>query len=91
MNVITFTEARSSLKQVMDEVCLDHHPTVITRQRGEHVVMMSLDDFNSMQETLHLLSSPRNAQRLLESIEAVKAGRVSVRGLMTIGESKDEK
>lgn len=82
MNILTFSEARAGLKQAMDDVCRDHEPTVITRQRGEHVVMISLDDFNSMQETLHLLESPANARRLSESIAQFKAGKTSARGLI---------
>ncbi|WP_414445299.1 type II toxin-antitoxin system Phd/YefM family antitoxin [Burkholderia sp. 22PA0106] len=82
MNILTFSEARASLKQAMDDVCRDHEPTVITRQRGEHVVILSLEDFNSMQETLHLLGSPANAKRLSESIAQFKAGKTSVRGLI---------
>lgn len=75
MNVLTFSEARASLKQTMDDVCNDHAPTVVTRQRGEHVVIMSLADFNSMQETLYLLSTPENAKRLTDSIAQLKAGK----------------
>ncbi len=76
MNVLTFSEARASFKQTMDDVCNDHVPTVITRQRGEDVVMMSLADYNSMQETMYLLSSPKNASRLMESIAQLKTGKL---------------
>lgn len=79
MNILTFSEARASFKQALDEVCKDHEPTVITRQRGEHVVMISLEDYNSMQETLHLLGSPTNAQRLRESIAEFRAGNTSIK------------
>lgn len=82
MNILTFSEARASFKQALDSVCKDHEPTVITRQRGEHVVLISLDDYNSMQETLHLLGSPANAERLRRSIAEFKAGKTSVRGLL---------
>ncbi|CAB3905783.1 type II toxin-antitoxin system Phd/YefM family antitoxin [Achromobacter deleyi] len=82
MNVLTFSEARASFKQALDSVCKDHEPTIITRQRGEHVVMMSLDDYNSMQETLHLLGSPVNAERLRQSIAEFKAGKTFNRGLL---------
>ncbi|OXJ15366.1 type II toxin-antitoxin system Phd/YefM family antitoxin [Burkholderia sp. AU6039] len=82
MNILTFSEARAGLKQAMDDVCRDHEPAVITRQRGEHVVLMSLDDFNSMQETLRLLESPANAKRLSESIAQFNAGKTSIRGLI---------
>jgi antitoxin YefM len=82
MNILTFSEARASFKQALDEVCKDHEPTVITRQRGEHVVMISLDDYNSMQETLHLLGSPKNAERLRESIAEFKAGKTLIKDLL---------
>lgn len=82
MNVITFSEARASLKSVMDDVCKDHNPTVVTRVSGEHVVMLSLADFNSMEETMYLLSSPKNANRLMESIAQLKAGRVHTKELI---------
>lgn len=82
MNVITFSDARASLKTVMDDVCKDHNPTLVTRVNGEHVVMMSLADFNSMEETMYLLSSPKNANRLMESIAQLKAGRVQTRELI---------
>lgn len=91
MNVLTYTEARASFKQTMDSVCLHHDPTIITRQRGEHVVMMSLADYNSMEETMYLLSSPRNAERLMRSIEQVKAGKAKERGLITRGQQEAAK
>ena len=82
MNILTFSEARAGLKAVMDEVCTAHSPTVITRQKGESVVMLSLADFNSIEETLYLLASPKNASRLLTSIEQLKAGKAQNRGLI---------
>jgi antitoxin YefM len=82
MNILTFSEARAGFKQALDTVCRDHEPTVITRQRGEHVVMMSLDDYNSMQETLHLLGTPTNADRLRQSIAEFKTGKTVVKELL---------
>lgn len=82
MNILTFSEARAGLKAVMDDVCTDHSPTVITRQNGEAVVMLSLADFNSIEETLYLLSSPNNASRLLASIEQLNSGKAKKRGLI---------
>lgn len=81
MQVLTFTQARAGLKQTMDDVCRDHEPAVITRQRGEPVVMISLEDYNGMQETLYLLSSSANAMRLRESLDEVRAGKVQVKEL----------
>ena len=88
MNILTFSEARAGLKAVMDDVCADHSPTVITRQNGEAVVMLSLADFNSIEETMYLLSSPKNASRLLASFEQLKAGKARVRELDRNEESK---
>jgi len=83
MNILTFSEARAGFKQALDAVCKDHEPTVITRQRGEHVVMISLDDYNSLQETLHLLGTPANADRLRRSIAEFRAGKTFVKDLLT--------
>lgn len=92
MNILTFSEARAGFKQALDTVCRDHEPTVITRQRGEHVVMISLDDYNSMQETLHLLGNPTNADRLRQSIAEFKASKTFVKGLLKNDTAeKDEK
>jgi antitoxin YefM len=82
MNILTFSEARAGLKTVMDDVCKDHAPTVITRVSGEHVVMLSLADFNSMEETLYLLRSPKNASRLMESIAQLESGKAQIRELI---------
>jgi antitoxin YefM len=91
MNILTFSEVRASFKQAIDNVCRDHEPTVITRQRGEHVVLLSLDDYNSMQETLYLLSSANNAKRLRESIAQLKAGKTQVRELLRHEQAEDQK
>ncbi len=82
VKVITYSEARASLKGYMESVVEDHIPTVITSQRGRPVVMLSLEDYTSMEETIHLLSSPANASRLAESIEQFKQGKASQRGLI---------
>lgn len=82
MNILTFSEARAGLKTVMDDVCKDHAPTVITRVSGEHVVMLSLSDFNSIEETMYLLGSSKNASRLMESIAQLKAGKAHFRELI---------
>ena len=91
MNIVTFSEARASLKTVMDNVCKDHTPTVVSRVNGEHVVMLSLADFNSMKETLYLLSSPANANHLLESIAQLKAGQAQARELIRDEKPKKQK
>jgi antitoxin YefM len=81
MDVLTFTDTRQNLKDVMDRVVEDHAPVVITRQRAESVVMVSLSDWHSLEETARLLSSPKNAARLAEAIAELDAGRGVTHGL----------
>lgn len=71
MNAITYTAAREQLASTMDRVCNDHDPVIITRNRDQAVVMLSLEDYESLQETAYLLRSPANAKRLLDSMDAL--------------------
>ena len=73
MDVITYSEARANLKGVMDRVVSDRTQVVATRQKSEAVVMMSLADWNAVEETLNLLSTPSNAARLRRSIGQLEA------------------
>ncbi len=75
MDVISYSDTRANLKEVMDRVVEDRAPVVITRQKAEAVVMVSLADWNAMEETLHLLSSPVNAERLRDAITQLDAGK----------------
>lgn len=79
MNAITYSAARADLAKTMDKVYDDHDPVVITRKSGKNVVMLSLEDFESWQETAYLLRSPNNAKRLLKSIEQVEKGNLKKR------------
>ena len=81
MNTITYTSARSNLAQTMDKVCDDHAPVIITRKAAKPVVMMSLDDYEALEETAYLLRSPKNACRLLESIVQLEADKGTEREL----------
>ncbi len=75
MDIVTYSEARNNLKSVLDKVVANSMPTVIFRQRGGSVVVMSKDDYDSMAETNYLLSTPANARRLRESIAQMDAGK----------------
>ena len=68
MDSISYTTARANLAKTMDRVCESHEPVIITRSREPSVVMLSLEDFNSLEETAYLLSSRENAKRLLDAI-----------------------
>ena len=74
MQAITYTAARENLASTMSRVCSDHNPVIITRKRDQAVIMMSLEDYESLQETAYLLRSPANANRLSEGIEQLEHG-----------------
>lgn len=75
MDSISYTAARATLAKTMDHVCESHEPLIITRSGQDSVVMLSLEDFNSLEETAYLLRSPKNTQRLLEAIAELEGGR----------------
>ncbi|MCQ2992596.1 type II toxin-antitoxin system prevent-host-death family antitoxin [Pseudomonas syringae] len=82
MQTINYTTARAHLSETMDRVNEDRTPLLVTRQKGEPVVMMSLADFNALEETAYLLRSSQNAQRLITSIESLRSGKAKARKLV---------
>ena len=82
MQVVSFTEARNNLKSVLDQVVNDADCTIITRRDAEDAVVMSLDYYNSLMETLHLTANPANAAHLAESIRQLRAGEAQRRDLL---------
>ena len=74
MGYVSYSELRQNLKKHLDSVCENRTPLVVTRQGGEPVVMLSLAEYESLEETLHLLRSPVNAERLLRSIKEAEEG-----------------
>ena len=75
MKTMTYTESRANYADVLNAVVDDREEVVITRAGHEPVVIVSLDDYESLKETAYLLRSPENAQRLLASIERLESGR----------------
>jgi antitoxin YefM len=84
MKVVNFTEARSSLKGVIDQVIADADYTVISRRDAPDAVLMSLDSFNALMETVHLLKSPANAAHLARSVEQFRSGQLQHRDLVWV-------
>ena len=82
MRVVSFTEARNGLKTVLDNVVNDADTTVITRRDSEDAVVMSLDYYNSLMETVYLLKSPANAAHLAKSISQYQESEYTQRDLM---------
>ena len=81
MNAITYSSARENLAHTITEVFRNHDPVIITKKGTDSVVMMSLEDYESMKETTYLLRSPKNARRLLESIQQLEEGKGRERDL----------
>jgi antitoxin YefM len=82
MEAMTSNQAKHQLDQLIDRVILDAEPTILCNEQGKQAVLMSLDEFNSWQETLYLLSNPANAEHLRKSIAQANSGKKSVRELI---------
>jgi antitoxin YefM len=82
MDAISYTTVAQNLAKTFDRVCDDHQAIIITREAQQSVVIMSLDDYNSLEETAYLLRTPQNAQRLLASIAQLEAGNGTERELL---------
>ena len=81
MKAITYTAARQNLAKTMEKVCKDHAPVIVTRKTTNSVVIMSLEDYEALEETAYLLRSPKNTRRLIESIAQLEEGKGSEREL----------
>jgi antitoxin YefM len=82
MDHVLYTELRQNLKKHLDKVCNDRAPLVVMRRNAEPVVMLSLADYESLEETLYLLSNPANAEHLRKSIADADAGKLFPHDLM---------
>lgn len=82
MEVISYSDLRKDLANMLDRVQQDHIPILITRQNSKPAVLISLDDFNAYEETAYLLKSPKNAERLRQSIAEAEAGFTQARTLI---------
>ena len=81
MKSVVYSFVRQHLAQTMKSVCADHDPVIVTSKNDTSVVMMSLSDYEALQETAYLLRSPRNTRRLLESVRQIESGKGKIRQL----------
>jgi antitoxin YefM len=88
MRIINFSDARSSLRAVIDQVVEDADVTVISRRDAPDAVVMSFDHYSSLMETVHLLSSPANAAHLAKSIAQARAGQAQQHELIDVPDTK---
>ncbi|MGD0094493.1 MAG: type II toxin-antitoxin system prevent-host-death family antitoxin [Planctomycetota bacterium] len=82
MRAITCTEAKEKLDETIERVCEDHDPVTITKRRHKVVVMIPLDEYESLTDTSYLFKSPRNAKRIRDSIKEIEEGRGKERKLI---------
>ena len=82
MNATTVNDAKNNLDRLIEQVTADAEPTIICGDQGQKAVLLSLEEFNSWQETLYLLANPANAAHLRQSITEAKAGKTLERELI---------
>ena len=82
MKAISYTMARNNLAKTMEKVCKDHNPIIVSRRNNESVVIISLDDYESLNESSYLLQSPKNKKRLMDSIKELNNGKGKERELI---------
>lgn len=82
METISYSLLRNNLAKTLDKVDEDHAPVIITRQNGKSTVLVSLEDFQSYEETAYLMASPANAERLNKAIAQIESGNSVERGLI---------
>ena len=82
MQSVLFEDAKNQFDSLCEKTCQDHEPYIINRADHNHVVVMSLEDFNAWQETQYLLSTPANAERLLRSLAFARSGKLTQRELI---------
>ena len=76
MQAVNYSDARKKLKEYLDHVYENHDPLIITRKNNENVVVISLEDYNSLTETHYLLSTSANKQHLASSLESARRGKL---------------
>mgnify|MGYP003392454019 FL=1 len=82
MQSLFFKEAQQNFDQLCQKACQDHEPYIVNREDNNHVVILSLADFNAWQETHYLLSNPANAERLLRSLDKARNGQMMQKELI---------
>ncbi|CAN5209757.1 YoeB-YefM toxin-antitoxin system antitoxin YefM [soil metagenome] len=82
MQTMNYSYTRQHFAEIMDKVNDDHAPMLITRQKGKPVVMISLEEYNSLEETTYLLRSPKNAKRIMAALEQIRKGEGKEHGLI---------
>lgn len=81
MDAVTYTDLRQNLKSYLDDVYFGREPIIVTRKQRKNVVLISIDEYNSLVETHYLLASEKNAQRLRAALKQLRAGKGKERKL----------
>ncbi len=88
MEVTTYSKFRENMKSYLDNVVNDNNPLYVTRANGEDVVVLSKSDYEGLQETYYLMSSPKNAERLLQAIKDLDEGKGIKRNLIEVDDDE---
>ncbi len=83
MDAVTYSDLRQNLKRYLDKVFQDHAPMIITRKNNENLILISVNEYNSLIETSYLLGNEANARHLLKSIDQLESGRMTKRELLS--------
>jgi len=83
MDAVSYSDLRQNLKTYLDRIYHDHDPMIVTRKNNENLVILSIDEYNSLIETTYLLSSIANAEHLRKSIEQLNSGKVQMKELLS--------
>lgn len=90
MQTMSYTRLRGNLAKVMDRVVEDHDAVIVTRNNEPGVVILSLEDYEALQETAYLMKSPANARRLVEAMDQIQQGKKTVHSLKDIAGLADD-
>lgn len=82
MNAVTLADAKENLERLIEQVLADAEPAIVCTEKGDKVVLVSLDEFNSWKETIYLLSNPANAAHLRQSISEARMGKLEEKTLV---------
>lgn len=89
MDTISYSKLRSRLKSVLDRLATEHEPLIVTRNKASKAILISYEDYKSLEETAYLLRSPKNAERLLRSLADANKGRL-LKKKLTVSASGDK-
>jgi antitoxin YefM len=84
MQAVNYNELQTNLKLIIDSVCINHEPVIVTRKNNKNFVLLSHEDYSAIEETAYLLKNPTNAKRLRESVKSFYEGKGEEKQLIEV-------